>query len=71
MTRSPLIAGMQQVLATFFARDPAPGDMQTAWQHLAIAAAIKARDVERARAMIRLHFEDEVYGEKNGANPNR
>jgi DNA-binding FadR family transcriptional regulator len=57
MTHSPLIAGMQQVLATFFSRDPVEADQQTVWQHHAIAAAIRGRDIERARVMIRLHFE--------------
>lgn len=57
MTQSPLIAGMQQVLAEFFAREASGGNQQDVWEHHAIAAAIRARDIERARSMIRLHFE--------------
>lgn len=59
MTGSPLIAGMQQVLAAFFARDAVEASQQDIWQHHAIVAAIRSRDVENARSMIRVHFERE------------
>jgi DNA-binding FadR family transcriptional regulator len=61
MTHSPLIAGMQQVLAEFFSRELVESDQQTVWQHHAIAAAIRARDTEQARVMIRLHIQSEHY----------
>lgn len=63
MTGSRLIAGMQGVLARFFSL-ASPGMTprcreqreQTIWQHRALAAAIRDRDVERARTFVREHF---------------
>jgi GntR family transcriptional repressor for pyruvate dehydrogenase complex len=60
MTGSPLIAGMQRVLIDFFLTIPvrkrpdAANAERIAWEHTELAAAIHDRDVERARAMIRL-----------------
>lgn len=61
MTGSRLIAGMQQILVQFF--QIAPHSEQTAasaeriiWEHRELLGAIRDRDVERARAMIRLQF---------------
>lgn len=61
MTGSRLIAGMQQVLVQFF--QIAPHSEQTPasaeriiWEHRELLSAIRDRDVERARAMIRLQF---------------
>jgi len=61
MTGSRLIAGMQQILVQFF--QIAPHSEQTAasaeriiWEHRELLNAICDRDVERARAMIRLQF---------------
>jgi GntR family transcriptional regulator, transcriptional repressor for pyruvate dehydrogenase complex len=61
MTGSRLIAGMQQVLVQFF--QIAPHSERTAasaeriiWEHRELLNAIRDRDVERARAMIRLQF---------------
>ncbi len=61
MTGSRLIAGMQQILVQFF--QIAPHSEQTAasadritWEHRELFNAIRDRDVERARAMIRLQF---------------
>lgn len=61
MTGSRLIAGMQQVLVQFF--QIAPHSEKTAasaeriiWEHRELLNAIRDRDVERARAMIRLQF---------------
>jgi DNA-binding FadR family transcriptional regulator len=62
MTGSPLIAGMQQVLTEFFAaatqgaRRPGSSDESTIWQHHEIESAIRDRDIDRARSMMRLHF---------------
>ena len=59
MTGSTLVAGMQRVLVDFFhtiAHSPpdAVNADRIAWEHTELAAAIRDRDVERARAMIRL-----------------
>lgn len=61
MTGSRLIAGMQQVLVQFF--QIAPHSERTAasaeriiWEHRELLNAIRDRDIERARAMIRLQF---------------
>jgi len=61
MTGSRLIAGMQQILVQFF--QIAPHSEKTAasadritWEHRELFNAIRDRDVERARAMIRLQF---------------
>lgn len=71
MTGSRLIAGMQQVLVQFFqagpraASTPASAERIT-WEHRELFHAIRDRDVERARAMIRvqlrstLEFADKV-----------
>jgi DNA-binding FadR family transcriptional regulator len=60
MTGSTLIAGMQRVLVDFFhamvplmPRDAANAE-RIAWEHTELVAAIRDRDVERARAMIRV-----------------
>lgn len=61
MTGSRLIAGMQQVLVQFFQiaphseRTPASAE-RIIWEHRELLSAIRDRDVERARAMIRLQF---------------
>jgi DNA-binding FadR family transcriptional regulator len=60
MTGSTLIAGMQGVLVEFFRKvaPRAPLDaasaQRIAWEHAELASAIRDRDVERARAMIRV-----------------
>jgi len=60
MTGSTLVAGMQRVLVDFFRTIviPAPPDTvngeRIAWEHRELAAAIRDRDVERARSMIRI-----------------
>ncbi len=61
MTGSRLIAGMQQILVQFF--QIAPHSEKTAasaeriiWEHRELLGAIRERDVERARAMIRLQI---------------
>lgn len=62
MTGSTLIAGMQGVLVQFFrslgprqAPDAANAE-RVAWEHAELASAIRDRDVERARAMIRVQI---------------
>jgi DNA-binding FadR family transcriptional regulator len=70
MTGSVLIIGMQQALTKFFFKyflpgpgtPPPPTNDRGIWQHHAIAEAIGNRDVESARALIRLHFEDMLPG---------
>jgi DNA-binding FadR family transcriptional regulator len=70
MTGSALIIGMQQTLTKFFyellRRDtgspPPPADDRATWEHHAIADAIGNRDVESARALIRLHFDHMLPG---------
>ena len=72
MTGSTIIAGMQRVLVDFFRNIaiPAPLDRTSseriAWEHIELATAIHDRDVERARALIRLqlrHYLPEVNSE--------
>jgi DNA-binding FadR family transcriptional regulator len=70
MTGSALIIGMQQALTKFFLKvfggqsgtPPPQTDDRGIWQHHAIAEAIGNRDVESARALIRVHFEEMLPG---------
>ncbi len=61
MTGSRLISGMQQILVHFF-QIAQHKEMQTGtkeriiWEHRELFLAIQSRDVERARAMIRMQF---------------
>lgn len=60
MTGSKLIAEMQRVLVAFFRDIAMPRaaradyDDRVAWEHIELAAAVRDRDVERARTMIRM-----------------
>ncbi len=69
MTGSVLIAGMQQVLVEYFKSAAQHGTTSTGaadrivWEHRELLAAIRARDPEHARAMIRLQFRDLLAGE--------
>ena len=62
MTGSTLIAGIQQVLGQFFeiaSRDISQSNSArkpVIWQHHELVAAIRDRDVESARIMIRAHL---------------
>ena len=61
MTGSRLIAGMQQVLVEYFRLSPhsdaTPAvSERVSWEHRELFQAIRDRDVERARSMIRLQF---------------
>ena len=61
MTGSRMIAGMQQILVQFFQIAPHSAETKTAadriiWEHRELLNAIRDRDVERARSMIRLQF---------------
>jgi GntR family transcriptional repressor for pyruvate dehydrogenase complex len=61
MTGSRMIAGMQQILVQFFQIAPHSPETTTAadriiWEHRELLNAIRDRDVERARSMIRLQF---------------
>lgn len=68
MTGSTLIAGMQQVLARAFQvmpkATPTSGTAERiCWEHRELLEAIRERDVERARAMIRLQFRATLNGQ--------
>lgn len=61
MTGSRLIAGMQQVLVQFFqtvpqAKPTLASAERICWEHRELLDAIRDRDVERARAMIRVQI---------------
>lgn len=62
MTGSTFVAGMQQVLVDYFRLTHNPETLSSAdaqriiWEHRELANAIRSRDVERARSMIRVHF---------------
>lgn len=61
MTGSSLIAGMQQVLVEFFRTTPrskpsSASAERICWEHRELFEAIRERDVERARAMIRVQI---------------
>jgi len=61
MTGSRLIAGMQQVLVQFFQLAPrcesSPATAERiVWEHRELFHAIRERDVERARAMVRVQM---------------
>jgi len=61
MTGSRLIAGMQQVLVQFFQMSPRAESTPVSaeritWEHRELFHAIRDRDVERARAMIRVQI---------------
>ncbi len=61
MTGSRLIAGMQQVLVQFFQTMPrsepsSASSERICWEHRELLEAIRERDVERARAMIRVQI---------------
>ncbi len=67
MTGSRMIAGMQQLLVQFFqiaphaANTPASAE-RIIWEHRELLNAIRDRDVERARSMIRLQFRSTLGG---------
>ncbi|WP_437223013.1 FadR/GntR family transcriptional regulator [Planctomicrobium sp. SH661] len=62
MTGSRLVAGMQEVLVKFFQIAPVDTDVgpqpgeRIIWEHRELLNAIRCRDVERARSMIRMQF---------------
>ena len=63
MTGCELVLQMQQVLARFFqlSRNQSPNshtNEQAIWQHLELAEAIRERDMDRARTMMRLQYKD-------------
>lgn len=64
MTGSAMVAGMQRVVADFFrlsARDQTisrSSNERIIWQHHELADAIRDRDLDRARAMLRVHFQE-------------
>jgi len=70
MTGSTFIAGMQKVLGEFFkaaSRDKAylKGSRQRAiWQHRELVTAIRNRDVDLARSLMRLHFQAYLSSDK-------
>lgn len=63
MTGSRMIAGMRNLLADFFNKLPLPKNLSAAadrmiWEHRELYNAIRDRDVERARTMIRMHSKE-------------
>ncbi len=63
MTGSTLVAGMQRVLVRFFAssRDVVPDEAtarRVIWEHQELAAAVRDRDANQARAMLHLQARD-------------
>ncbi len=62
MTNSTYVAGMQQVLAQYFQtiseidRSEPEQKRRIIWEHSELAAAIRNRDLEHARVMIRMQF---------------
>jgi len=80
MTGSKLIAGMQRVLVDFFrsvaihSPPDAANAERIAWEHTELASAIRDRDVERARSMIRVQvrrYLPESNGERGGGGAPR
>ena len=73
MTGSRLIAGMQKILVTFFQiaphseKTPASAE-RIIWEHRELYNAIRDRDVERARAMIRLQFRATLESQESARN---
>lgn len=60
MTGSRMISGMRNLLVDFFGKISRPKNLMAAadrmiWEHRELYSAICARDVERARTMIRMH----------------
>lgn len=76
MTGSKMVAGMQRVLVDFFRTIviPTPPDVEAsariAWEHRELAAAIHDRDVERARAMLRVQVR-RYLSSGDGPSPDR
>ena len=64
MTSSKYIAGMQQVLAEYFRGLPevecldANQTARVVWEHAELASAIRRQDLEHARVLIRLQFQN-------------
>ena len=76
MTGSRMIAGMQQVLLKFFQSAPhAPptpeATQRILWEHRELFHAVRDRDVERARTMMRLHFRSLIEFEGKDAMEGR
>jgi GntR family transcriptional regulator, transcriptional repressor for pyruvate dehydrogenase complex len=71
MTGSRMIAGMQQLLVQFFqimprSKPSASSAERICWEHRELLDAIRDRDVERARAMIRVQIRS-TLDSANGA----
>lgn len=62
MTDNPLITGLHQVIVEYFHQAATTPDWRhgvpgTAWQHRAIAEAVRQRDIEQARVLLRQHLQ--------------
>ena len=72
MTGSTLVAGMQHVLAEFFASQTGAEQIEerandrVIWEHRELVSAVRDRDVERARYMIRSHLRGYLSFEAGG-----
>ncbi|APZ96533.1 FadR/GntR family transcriptional regulator [Fuerstiella marisgermanici] len=76
MTGSRMISGMRKLLVDFFIKVPRRGDLVAAadrmiWEHRELYEAIQARDVERARTMIRMHCTEWFRDLPDDTSPNR
>jgi DNA-binding FadR family transcriptional regulator len=74
MTGSRMVAGMQQVLVQFFHSTPrsdaTPASAERiCWEHRELLDAIRDRDVERARAMIRIQIRGTLDAADRDASP--
>lgn len=62
MTSTPFVAGMHRVLADFFAAEtahftgPIPAGDMSVWHHHLIVQAVRQRDAEQLRALLRQHL---------------
>ncbi|MGE3781076.1 MAG: FadR/GntR family transcriptional regulator [Pirellulaceae bacterium] len=75
MTGSTLIARMQRVLVDFFeslaadAPDDEASTQRIGWEHTELASAIRDRDVERARTIIRMQVRRYLPGSFTNPSP--
>lgn len=74
MTGSRMISGMRNLLFDFFSKVPRRGNLvavadRMIWAHRELYNAIRARDVERARTMIRMHCTEWFKDTANDASP--
>jgi GntR family transcriptional regulator, transcriptional repressor for pyruvate dehydrogenase complex len=75
MTGSPMVAALHLVIADFFqsaapfSDRPAGGDPKTVEEHRALAEAVAARDLDRARAVLRAQLESQMAAASAAEGP--